>query len=153
MAIIGNKFIDLIDVYKHDETTAIIEMLNEMNPILQDMHAVECNKGAKHRHTVRTGLPSVAWGKLYQGIPQSKSDKAAVEDTTGFVEALSTVDKRLLSLAGNKAGAIRLQEASSFLESMNQEVAEKLFYGNDASDPDQFLGFAPRFSDLNAKVV
>lgn len=153
MATLGATFVDLIDVYKQQDGSGnfvpIIEMLMEMNPILDDAIAVECNKGTTHLHTVRTGLPAVAWGALYQGIPQGKSTKAQVEDTTGFVEGLSTIDERLLALSTNE-GAVRLSEAMAFLESMNQEVATKLFYGNSASDPEEFMGLAPRFNDTSA---
>jgi len=153
MATIGNTFVDLIDIYKQQDGrgqyVAVLELLAQMNPILEDAIAVECNKGTTHLHSVRTGLPSVTWGKLYQGIPQSKSGKAQVEDTTGFVEGLSTVDERLLALSGDE-GAVRLSEAMSYLEAINQEIATKLFYGNSASDPEEFMGFAPRFNDLGA---
>ena len=153
MATLGNSFVDLIDIYKQQDGRGsfvpVIEMLMEMNPILEDAIAVECNKGSTHLHTVRTGLPSVAWGKLYQGIPNSKGRTAQVEDTTGFVEGLSTVDKRLLELSTNE-GAVRLSEAQAFLESMAQEVATKMFYGDTASDPEEFMGLAPRFNSLSA---
>lgn len=153
MAVIGNSFVDLIDIYKLQDSkgqyVAVIEMLMEMNPILEDAIAVECNKGTSHLHTVRTGLPTVSWGKLYKGIPQSKSSTAQVEDTTGFVEGLSSVDVRLLKLSTNE-GAVRLSEAMSYIEAMNQEVATKMFYGNTADDPEEFMGLAPRFSDLSA---
>ena len=152
MAILGNTYLDLIDVYRRSDpdnkAAMIIEMLSQMNPILQDAIAMECNKGTTHLHTVRTGLPDVSWGKLYKGIPQSKSSTAQVEDTTGFVEGLSSVDKRLLDLASDKANAMRMSEASGFLEAMNQECASKMFYGNTASDPEEFMGLAPRYSDL-----
>lgn len=153
MATLGNSFVDLIDIYKQQDGRGqfnpIIEMLMEMNPILEDAVAVECNKGTTHLHTVRTGLPSVTWGRLYQGIPNSKGRTAQVEDTTGFVEGLSTIDKRLLDLSTNE-GAVRLSEAQAFLESMSQEVASKLFYGDTASDPEEFMGLTPRFNDLSA---
>lgn len=153
MATLGNTFVDLIDIYKQQDGNGqfipIIEMLTEMNPILDDALAVECNKGTRHLHSIRTGLPSVSWGQLYQGIVQSKSGKAQVEDTTGFVEGLSTIDERLLELSTNE-GAVRLSEAMSYLESMNQEVANKMFYGNTATDPEEFMGFSPRFNDLSA---
>ena len=154
MAVIGNTMVDLIDLYKktdkQGDLVQVIEMLSEENPILEDAIAVECNSGTTHLHTVRTGLPSVSWGKLYKGIPNDKSKTAQVEDTTGFVEGLSTVDTRLLELAGDKAGAIRLQEASSYIEAMTQEVATKMFYGNTADDPEEFMGLAPRFNDSTA---
>jgi hypothetical protein len=154
VATIGATFVDLIDLYKSQDPKGqmipIIEMLKEMNPILDDAIAVECNMGTTHLHAVRTGLPTVAWGKLYQGIPQSKSTKAQVQDTTGFVEGLSTVDTRVLELAGDKGSALRLSEAQSFLESMSQEVATKIFYGDSATDPEEFMGLAPRFNLLSA---
>lgn len=153
MATIGSSFVDLIDIYKQQDGDGdyipVIEMLSQMNPVLDDAIAVECNKDTTHLHSVRTGLPSVAWGKLYKGISQSKSGKAQVEDTTGFVEGLSTIDQRLLDLSANE-GAVRLSEATSFLEAMSQEVATRIFYGNTASDPDQFMGLAPRFNDSTA---
>jgi len=153
MATLGNTFVDLIDVYKQQDGMGqfvqVIEMLMEMNPILDDAIAVECNKGTTHLHTVRTGLPTVTWGKLYQGIPNSKGRTAQVEDTTGFVEGLSTVDKRLLDLSTNE-GAVRLSEAQAFLEAMSIEVASKIFYGDTASDPEEFMGLAPRFNDKSA---
>lgn len=153
MATLGQSFVDLIDVYKQQDGkgqfVAVIEMLMEMNPVLDDAIAMECNKGTTHLHTVRTGLPNVTWGKLYQGIPNSKGRTAQVEDTTGFVEGLSTIDKRLLELSTNE-GAVRLSEAQAYLEAMSQEVATKLFYGDTASDPEEFMGFAPRFNDKSA---
>lgn len=153
MATLGNSFIDLIDIYKlqdgQGQFNPVIEMLMEMNPILEDAIAVECNKGTTHLHTVRTGLPSVTWGKLYAGIPNSKGRTAQVEDTTGFVEGLSTVDKRLLNLSTNE-GAVRLSEAQAYLEAMSNEVGSKVFYGDTASDPEEFMGLAPRFNDLSA---
>ena len=153
MATLGNTFVDLIDVYKQQDGRGqfvpIIEMLMEMNPMLDDAIAVECNKGSTHLHTVRSGLPDVTWGKLYQGIPNSKGKTSQVEDTTGFVEGLSTIDKRLLDLSTNE-GAVRLSEAQAYLEAMSNEVATKLIYGNSASDPEEFMGLAPRFNSLSA---
>lgn len=155
MAGIGNSFVDLIDLYKRQsgdgmQIATIIELLKESNPILDDAIAVECNNGTKHRTTVRTGLPPITWGRLYEGIAQSKSTTAQVEDTTGMAEALSTVDKRLLDISGGNEAAVRLSEAKAFLEAMNQEVASKLIYGNTDTDPEQFLGLAPRFNSTTA---
>lgn len=153
MATLGASFFDLIDLYKSQDAngqiTPVIEMLAESNPILEDAVAVECNKGTTHMHTVRSGLPSVTWGKLYQGVPYSKSGRVQVEDTTGFVEGLSAVDERLLKLSGNE-GAVRLSEAMAYIEAMKQEMASKIFYGNSAADPEQFMGLAPRFNDTSA---
>lgn len=153
MATIGSTFFDLIDLYKRQDENrqiaTVIELLKENNAILDDAVAQECNMGTKHRTTIRTGLPSVTWGQFYQGIAQSKSTTAQVDDTTGFVEQLSTIDKRLLDISGNR-NAVRLSEATASLEAISQEVASTLIYGNDATDPTKFLGFAPRFNSLSA---
>ena len=154
MALIGNTFLDLIDVYKRQsgdgqQIATIIELLKQTNPILDDAIAIECNNGTKHRTTVRTGLPPITWGMLYKGIAQSKSTTAQVEDATGMAEALSTVDKRLLDLSNNE-GALRLSEAKAFLEAMNIEIAKTIFYGNSMVDPEQFTGLAPRFNSMTA---
>jgi hypothetical protein len=154
MAGIGSTYIDLIDVEKSknpDGSMApVIEMLINMNPMLKDAYAVVCNNGTTHRHTIRTGLPTVAWGALYKGITQSKSTKAQVDDTTGFVEGMSAVDTRLLKLTSNP-GALRLSEAKAYLEAIAQEVQEKMIYGYDATAPNEFMGLAPRFNDPTAK--
>lgn len=153
MAGIGNSYVDLIDIEKRknpDGSMAdVVEMLTELNPMMQDAFAVPCNNGTSHRHTIRTGLPSTAWGKLYKGITQSKSTFAQVDDTTGFLEGLSTVDKRLLDISGN-AAAVRLSEAQGYLEAMAQECQETLIYGDSNSAPEEFMGLAPRFDSLSA---
>lgn len=153
MATIGSTFFDLIDLNKSQDENrqiaTVIEMLKENNAILDDAIAMECNSGTKHRTTIRTGLPSVTWGQFYQGISQSKSTKAQVDDTTGFVEQLSSVDTRLLDISGNP-NAVRLSEAQASIEAISQEVASNIIYGNDALEANKFLGFAPRFNDLSA---
>lgn len=152
MATIGSTYLDIIDVLKRTEDgekiAVVIELLKQMNPILDDAMAVECNMGSVHRHTVRTGLPSVAWGRLYQGIPQSKSSVQQVDDTTGFIESLSTIDKRVLDLNPSKQAALRLSEATSFLEAMNQEMATGIFYHDTKTTPEKFKGLSARFPAL-----
>jgi hypothetical protein len=149
MATIGSTYLNIIDVMKRTEDgqqiASVIELLKQTNGILDDAVAVECNMGSTHRHTTRTGLPEVAWGRLYQGTPQSKSSTQQVDDTTGFLEAMSTVDTRLLALSPNP-GALRLSEATSFLEAMNQEMATGIFYHDTATTPEKFKGLAARFS-------
>ena len=151
MAIVGSTYLNLIDALKSDENTKlngmVLEMLRKSNPILDDAMAIECNSGTTHKHSIRTGLPTPIWGRLYQGVPQSKSHTQAVEDTTGFLEAASGVDERLLKITKNPA-ALRLSEASAHLEAMNNEMATGIFYHDVATTPEKFKGLAARFSTL-----
>lgn len=148
MATIGNSFLGLADVYKRTDAqrnvVPVIEALNIINPLMEDAVMVEANQGTKHLSTIRTGLPSVAWGKLYQGIPQSKSATQQVEDTTGFAEGLSTVDTRLLDISKDPA-AIRMSEAEPYLEAMSQEITTNFFYADTATTPERFKGVAARY--------
>lgn len=153
MATLGATFFDLIDLYKLQEDgqqiATVIEILKENNAILDDAMTQQCNQGTTHRTTIRTGLPSVTWGQFYKGIPATKGTTAQVDDTTGFVEDLSSVDTRLLDISGNP-NAVRLSEADASLEAIAQEVAATLIYGNDNTAPEEFTGFAPRFNSLSA---
>lgn len=152
MATLGNTFINLLDVMRAapdgKAVAKVAELLAATNPILDDSISVECNNGTKHSHMIRTGLPAVAWGALYKGIPQSKSTRQQVEDTTGFVEGMSSVDTRLLDLFPNVGGAVRLSEAYGFIEAMNQEMASGIFYHNTAASPEKFLGLGARYGTI-----
>lgn len=125
----------------------IAELLSQTNEILMDCVMKEGNLPTGERVVIRTGLPTVYWRALNQGIPSSKSTTAQVDEACGMLEARSEVDKDLAALNGNTP-EFRLSEDSAFLEAMNQEMASKLFYGNPATDPKTFLGLAPRYSDL-----
>ncbi len=151
MATIGSYYPNLVDAFKGSAEGAVIELLSQQNPILDDAMAVECNMDAVHRHMVRTGLPSVSWGRLYQGIKQSKATMQQVDDTTGFVHARSEIDMRLLDLAPDKAKA-RLVDTMPFIESLSQEMASGLFYHDTATTPEKFKGLSARYSAYNPNL-
>lgn len=124
----------------------IAELLSQTNEILTDCVMKEGNLPTGERVVIRTGLPTVYWRALNQGIPSSKSTAVQVDEACGMLESRSEVDKDLAMLNGNTA-QFRLSEDTAFLEAMNQEMASTLFYGNPATEPKEFLGIAPRYSD------
>jgi hypothetical protein len=123
----------------------VAELLSQSNEILEDCVYKEGNLPTGDRVVIRTGLPTAYWRSLNQGIPNSKSSTAQVDEACGMLEARSEVDKDLAMLNGNTA-QFRLSEDTAFLEAMNQTQAQTLFYGNPATDPKQFLGLATRYS-------
>jgi hypothetical protein len=127
---------------------AVAELLTQTNEILYDMPWIEGNLPTGHRTTIRTGLPSAIWRQLYQGVPPSKSVRAQIEDAAGMLETRAEIDKDLAELNGNSS-AFRLSEASSFVEGLNQTFAAQLIYGNSATNPERFTGFAPRYSAIS----
>lgn len=130
------------------KTPTIVELLNQTNEILDDMQWREGNLPTGDRTTIRTGLPTVYWRMLNQGIPPSKSTTAQVDENAGMLEAWSEVDKDLATLNGN-VSSFRLSEAKAFLEAMNQEMAQTLFYGNSGLQAEEFNGLAPRYSTIS----
>ncbi|WP_242876587.1 major capsid protein [Stenotrophomonas maltophilia] len=151
MSTIGNTYLTLADVFKltdaDKQIAAVIELLAQDNPILQDMIVKECNDGTTHLTTVRTGIPEGTWRMLYQGVQPTKSTTAQVRDATGMIEAWSEIDEKLVRMTGDSAG-LRLSEAQAFLEGLNQGVATSMFYGDQATSPAKFTGFAPRFNKI-----
>jgi hypothetical protein len=155
MATLSATMPTLLDVAKRidpdGKAAKIAEMLSQDNEVLDDMPWVEGNLSTGHRVTVRTGLPTAAWRKLNQGVPRSKSTAAQIDEATAMLEGWSDVDKDLAELNGLES-SFRLSEASAFIESMNQKMASTLFYGNSVTEPESFLGLAPRFDDVPTTV-
>jgi hypothetical protein len=152
MATIGNSVATLADWAKRldpdGKVSTIVEMLNQTNPVLQDMLWLEGNLPTGHRTTVRTGLPTVGFRQLNSGVTPSKSTTAQIDEACGIMEALCEVDVDLAKLNGNTA-QFRLSEAQAFVEAMNQKMASTLFYGNASTSPEEFTGLAPRYNSLS----
>lgn len=155
MAVLGTTYWNLIDVLKAggDGIGDVVEALTQLTPFMKDANVITCNKGSKHVSSIRTGLPSVSWGALYQGIAQSKGAYTQVEDTTGFIEGLAGVDTRLLKLKPDQAAKLRLMEANGFLETMAQTLESAIFYSNVFINGKQFHGLAPRYNTLSNQNV
>lgn len=151
-ATLGTNVHTLSDLMKRldpdGKIAAIVELLGQTNEILEDMLWKEGNLLTGERTTMRTGLPTVAWRLLNQGVQPSKSRTAQVDEQCGKLEAWCEIDEELIRLNGNTA-EYRLSEAVAFIEAMNQEFAQTLFYGS-ASAPEEFVGLAPRYSSLAA---
>jgi hypothetical protein len=151
MAVLSNTNLTLADWAKRTDpegrVPVIAELLSQSNEILEDCVFKEGNLPTGERVVIRTGLPAVYWRALNQGIPNSKSQTAQVDEACGILEARSEVDKDLAMLNGNTA-QFRLSEDVAFLEAMNQTQAATMFYGNPAIEPKSFLGLAARYSAL-----
>lgn len=150
MPTIGGSFPTIIDVTKRTDPdgniAAIGELLNQTNEVIPDVPMIEGNLPTGHRATIRTGLPTIYFRKLNQGIKPSKSTTAQVDETTCMMEARAQIDVDLAMLNGNTA-EWRTSENTPFIESMGQAFVSKLFYGNVGVEPETFSGLATRYSD------
>lgn len=153
MATLGTEnptLADLAKVTDPDGSIAdVVEILNQTNEILADMTWLEGNLTTGNRSSIRTGLPSPTFRKMYGFVQPTKSRATQVTDNCGMMEDYSQVDKALVDMAGNPA-AFRLQEDRPHIEGMNQTLATKLFYGDETTAPEEFTGLAPRYDSLSA---
>jgi hypothetical protein len=154
MSVLGIKNPTLLDLANtldpNGDTAVIVEAMNETNEVLDDMSWQEGNLITGNKTAIRTGLPEPTWRKLYGGVQPSKGRVRSVTDSTGMLEAYAEVDKALADLNGNSA-AFRLIEDRAHVEGINQEIAAKVFYGNETLEPETFTGLSVRFNDLSAE--
>lgn len=147
--------VTLLDIAKatdpEGKIAKVAELLSQTNEILTDMPFVEGNLATGHRGTIRTGLPTPIWRKLYQGVPPSKSLRATVEDHCGILEDRNEIDKDVADLNGNSS-QFRLDEGTATIEGINQTMAQALIYGDSSLNPEQFNGFAVRYNTINTST-
>jgi hypothetical protein len=153
MTTLSNTHPTLLDLAKRQDPDGkiadIVELLDQTNEVLMDLVWVEGNLQTGHRTTIRSGLPTPTWRKLYGGVQPTKSRTVQVTDNCGMLEAYAEVDKALADLNGNTA-AWRLSEERPHLEGMNEEMVQTLFYGNEGTEPEAFTGLSPRFNALTS---
>lgn len=153
MATLGSTYLNLADRLKREENgrmaSEIIEMMSETNEVLKDANALQCNDGTNHITTVRNGLPTAVFRKLYGYVPPSKSTTEQVKDVTGMLETYSVVDVDLVDKSENPK-LFRLTESSAFIEAMNQTLTETIFYGDVNENAGAFNGLSARYSKLSS---
>jgi hypothetical protein len=146
----GSGVITLTDYAKtldpeSQKTADVIEILAKASPLIKDVPMMEGNLDVGHRHTRRGSLPSVSWRVLNSGTAKTKGTTVQVDDQCGIMEAVCDVDAKIADLNGNRA-KFRWSQDQAHIEAMAQEAEQTFFYGNQATDPEEFTGFAPRYA-------
>lgn len=145
-----NTLIDIAKSFGPDGKVAVVaELLNQSNELIPYMNFIEGNLPTGHKAVVRVGLPTVGFREFYKGVAISKSGLATIEDVCAILEGRNEIDRDLADLNGNTA-AFRLSEGLAFIESMNEQFAQSVIYGNTASQKDGILGLTPRYSSKSA---
>lgn len=153
MATVGASYLNLADLRRqqnrNDEIADIIEIMGKRNDMLADGPTVECNEGNSHLTTIRSGLPTPTWRRLYEGVQPTKGTTVQVTDATGYMEDWSEVDAKLVDKAKNPQ-KFRMNEAKAHIQGIAHEFASTVIYGNTATEPEKFDGLATRYSDTQA---
>lgn len=161
MAITGSTVLTLADYSKRfgdkdgGVSEGVVEMLSQWNGILDDAMWKQSNQSNSNVTTIRTALPTVRWGQLYKGTPNSKSSTTKIVDTMGMLEGQSIVDTRMERYTKDMKTAM-VDESHAFFESMSNEWCSTLFYGNVAGssddDPSSFTGLTARYNTLSGNI-
>lgn len=153
MSTLSTSMPTLFDVAKRTDPdgkiAAVAMLLSQTNEILEDCVFTEGNLPTGHQESIQTGLPEVYYRSLNEGIPPSKSTTAQITEACSMLEARGEIDVKVAALNDNTS-SFRLSENKPFIEAMNQQMAETMFYGNPQTSPKQHLGLATRYSDLSA---
>lgn len=152
MAIIGSSVPTVMDIAAAmgpdgSFDSERVNLLVQTNEMLSDMVWQEGNLPDGHKTNIVTGLPSVQFRRINEGVALSKSTGAAVTEGAASLEGFFQVDRQLAIMSGD-VNKYRYGESRLFLESMNQTLQTYTLYGNAGVMPESFTGFAPRFNTL-----
>ena len=152
MATIGTNAVTLSDWLKtrnpDGSIATVIEIIKKKNKMLDDMLWLEGNLPTGHKTTIRTGYPSSTWRMLNYGVQTTKGTNAQVTDTCGMLEQYGEVDEDLLELSGTGV-QFRMTEDKAHIEGISKDLATALIYSNQATDPSQITGLAPRYNSIS----
>lgn len=139
---------DIASGRKPDGTldTAVVEMLAQENPFLQDIPWRQCGKGREDVTTIRTGMPKATYRAFYEGIVPSKGTKKQVTNTCATVSTALEFDMRLYKAAKDKE-AFLADEQRSHMEVMGQALANLIWYGRTKDDPRGINGLFATYSE------
>lgn len=127
----------------------VVEVLNNSCPIHLDAVWREGNLPTGNQTTRRSGLPSVGFRSINNGIEQSKSTTTQVVDTCCLIEGNSEIDKQVLKIEKDPK-EFRWSEDMAFVEKFNQVFSSAFVYGDVTQDPEKFNGLAARYGAASA---
>lgn len=142
----------MIDVAKSVDPSGrlakVAEVLAQASPAFADAPFLPSNSQAGNRVTMRSGLPTVDFVRLNEGVEASKATTIQHVDSMGIILGRSEVDIKAKKIVSDFNG-YRYNQDLAFMESMAVKAEATIFAGNEASNSAAFTGFAPRFGDID----
>jgi len=156
MATVGTNYLTLADharmLAPNGDVDIVVDILSKTNDIVDSMLWKEGNLPTGEKTTVVTGYPTTGWRKLNEGYQASKLTTEQVTDTCGMLGTFGEVDIKVAGLNGN-TNAFRFEQDRFKLRALSNNFATALIYGNQATDPEQITGFAPRYNAIGDNVL
>ena len=123
-----------------DGTAAyVIEILEEKNDFLAHMPYEMANDGTSHVVTLRDSVPTPDWFKPGYGILPKFGTFRQIPFRAGAMRSVCEIPKDLVSSDMEEMK----QQAKAHIQGMNNEMANAVFYGNQAVNDNQFTGLTP----------
>lgn len=151
---IGNIALTFRDLRKRQAPDGtidhIIEVLEQANPIMDDIPWKQGNLPTGNLTTIRTSLPSPTLRAINRGVDPTKSSTKQITDTCCILQDRSQVDVELLALEPDPK-AFRQSEDDAHVEGFSQKVASMIFYGDSDANLDEFNGLAKRYASVGGE--
>lgn len=125
----------------------VINMLIRSNPFIQDATLIEGTEFGGNKSMQLTGQPSGAFRLYNEGIPVEKATYKTIQDSCGNLESWSEIDVGVLEDHPNPAMYRKWQD-DAHVEGLGITAEEKVFYGNEITDPAGFTGLLPRYDKI-----
>jgi hypothetical protein len=126
----------------------IAEILERTNQIDLDAHYEEANDQHSHLAQIRVSDGVVSGRKINAGAARSAGVVDQVREPIMLLENFIEIDEQLVDRNANPA-RLRLTEVQSKLAAFGRTKAEKIIYGNEATDGTDINGLATRYNDLS----
>lgn len=127
------------------------DIVSQQNDILRDAPYLEGNLPDGHRSTVLSELPEAYWYRYYRGSIASHSVKQQITDDIGHLQSRSRIDYEEARFNG-LSQKWRLAEDQPHIQSVGEQAATTIFYGDHQNSLDEFNGLAQRYSSLTGNM-
>ena len=124
----------------------VLKVLEQTNKILDDAIVTEANGGFNHVYTREDSLPAGSFRQLNRGVRTENPTSKQYTEHVAMLESYSNADKALAKRYPTGEAAYRMSRASRYIRGMGQTMANRLFYGNEATAPEELTGLAPRLN-------
>jgi len=133
----------------NNEIIEVAEVLNEVNDVIQDAHIERANDITSHVVSRRTSLPTSTWVKTGNGWTATTGLVHEAREEIGRLKQRYQCPQDVMDIQPNPA-RFRSQQERAHIEAMSQEISNTIIGATTASPPEEFAGFAYRYSSLSS---
>lgn len=151
MSTLGTSRPTILDVARATDPNGKIaqfaDVISSYNDILDDIPWYEGNLATGNNTTISSAYSSPTLRALNAGVAPTKSTTSQINDACSIYEDRCRIDINVANLNGN-AAAYRAMQDKLKMAGFGISLADSLIYGNSATNPLNFNGFAARYFSL-----